>query len=127
MAIIKIAFIGITGMILSVMLKNIRGEYSAAIGLATTVLIFYYVVSKISYIVDGIEDFVEMSGISERYIGALIKMTGITYLTEIAGGICKDGGCQSIASQIEMFGRISIMGIGMSLVVTLMDTVILSL
>lgn len=127
MAVIKIAFIGITGMILSVTLKNIRGEYSVVIGLATTVLIFYFVVSKIGYIVDGIETFVRMSGINEKYIGALIKMTGITYLTEIAGGICKDGGCQSIASQIEMFGRISIMGIGMSLVITLMDTVILSL
>lgn len=127
MAVTKIAVIGITGMILSVMLKNIRAEYSVVIGLATSVLIFYFAVSKIGYLLDDIKAFIEMSGISEKYIGALIKMAGITYLTEIAGGICKDGGCQSIANQIEMFGRISIMGIGLGLVVTLMNTVILGL
>lgn len=127
MAVTKIAVIGITGMILSVMLKNIRAEYSVVIGLATAVLIFYFAVSKIGYLIDDIKAFIEMSGINEKYVGALIKMAGITYLTEIAGGICKDGGCQSIANQIEMFGRISIMGIGLSLVVTLMNTVILGL
>jgi stage III sporulation protein AD len=127
MAVIKIAVIGMSGMVLSVMLKNVRAEYAVLIGLATTVVLFYFILTRLGLILDDVSELMELIGVDERYFGILVKMTGITYLTEMAAGICRDGGCQSIATQIEMFGKLSIMGIGMSVIVMLMNTILTGL
>lgn len=124
MFVIKIAVLGIAGMILSVMLKNTRAEYAVFIGLGTTILIFFHILARMNLIVNELNEFIEVMGIEQKYLGVLVKMIGITYVMEIASGICKDGGCTSIAAQIEMFGRLSIMGIGMSVIVTLVDSIV---
>lgn len=123
LTVIKVAVIGMTGMILSVMLKNTKSEYSVLIGLATAVLLFFYIAARVNGIIDDIKSFEKIMGINQKYIMALLKMTGITYITEVAAGICRDGGASSSAAQIEMFGRLSIMGIGMSVIVTLVNTI----
>lgn len=127
LTVIKVAVIGITGMILSVMLKNTKSEYSVFIGLATAVLLFFYIAARINSIIDDIKNFEKILGINQKYIMALLKMTGITYITEVASGICRDGGASSSATQIEMFGRLSIMGVGMSVIVTLINTIMAGL
>lgn len=124
MGVIKVSIIGIVGMILSVVIKKTQGEYSVLIGLATTTLIFYFIISKLGFMIQDILSLMDISGINRSYIQILLKMTGITYITEIASGICKDGGHQAIATQIEIFGRISILGIGMGLITNLLNMVL---
>ena len=45
---------------------------------------------------------------------------GVTYLAEFAAAICKDAGYQTIAGQIEVFARLSILAIGMPILKALL-------
>ena len=52
-----------------------------------------------------------------------MKMIGITYLAEFSSGICKDAGYQTIAAQVEMFGKLTILVLSLPILLTLLKTI----
>ena len=59
--------------------------------------------------------------VDQRFFGTMMKMIGITYLAEFSSGICKDAGYQSIASQIEIFSKLTILAMGLPILQTLLE------
>ena len=57
------------------------------------------------------------------YISTLLKMLGITYVSEFSASICKDAGYQAIAGQIEIFGKLFVFVLSMPVLLALLDTV----
>ncbi len=57
------------------------------------------------------------------YLGTLIKMLGVTYIAEFSSSICKDAGYQTIAKQIEIFGKLAILVMSMPILLALLDTI----
>ena len=50
-------------------------------------------------------------------------MIGITYVAEFATGICKDAGYQTIANQIEIFTKLTILTFSMPVLEVLLLTI----
>lgn len=111
MEILRIALIGMGAMVLAVYCKGLKSEYSMFISLAACVVIMYYVVIKLTQIFELFTYLQSILPLDKEYLAVLIKMVGITYITEFSVNICKDGGHQAIASQIEIFGKISVLAI----------------
>ena len=57
------------------------------------------------------------------YLTALMKMVGITYVAEFSAGICRDAGFGALGSQIEIFGKLSILAVSMPILLALMETI----
>lgn len=123
MSIIKLSILAITGILLAVMFKNSKNEYSTYLAIGTAVILFFYVISKVGFIVDSINKVQSYISISKTYFEALIKMLGITYIAEFTSSICKDAGYNSVSGQIEIFGKISILAVSMPIIFSLMETV----
>ena len=123
MNIIKLAILAISGVLLATMFKNGKNEYSIYIALGTSVILFFYVISKVGIIVEAINKVQSYISISQTYIEALIKMVGITYVSELTSSICKDAGYNSVSGQIEIFGKISILAVSMPIILSLMETI----
>ena len=119
MEILRIALIGMGAMVLAVYCKGLKSEYSMFISLAACVVIMYYVVIKLTQIFELFTYLQSILPLDKEYLAVLIKMVGITYITEFSVNICKDGGHQAIASQIEIFGKISVLAISIKPVVYL--------
>ena len=58
-----------------------------------------------------------------KYFTLLFKVVGITWLCEFVAGICRDSGFSAIASQIELFGKIAILFVGMPVFLSLVETI----
>ena len=58
-----------------------------------------------------------------QYLETLLKMIGITYVSEFAAGICKDAGYGAIATQIDIFARLYIMVLSMPVLLARMQTI----
>ncbi len=122
MDIVKIAILGIVGSLLGIMLKGQKKEYELFVSLGVSLCIFYFLMSKLKLVVSVInrmQDYVELD---TSYIAILIKMIGITYVSEFSANLCKDAGYQSVAGQIEMFGKLSILVISMPVILVLLET-----
>lgn len=120
---LKIAVIGIVGVVTALFLKSVKPEYSVYIGLATGVIIFFYAVSKLETILAGIYQIQAYLPLDMVYIKSLIKIIGVTYLAEFTVGICKDAGFATIANQVEIFGKLAVLAFGMPIITALLGTI----
>lgn len=120
---ISAAVLGITAMLLAVQLKNMKSELGLYVALASTIILFSYGVDKLGVVLKMIDRLTGYLNIPAAYIGILVKMTGITYICEFASALCRDGGYQSIASQLETFGKLSILAVSAPVILSLFETI----
>lgn len=123
MDMLKIAIIGISGVLLALFLKQHKPEYSIYIMLITGIVIFFYGIAKLETILTGIYQIEARIPINMVYMKSLIKIVGVTYLAEFTGGICKDAGFSTIANQVEIFGKLAILAFGMPIITALLESV----
>ncbi len=122
MTVITIGIVGMTAVLLAVQMRSTKGEYGIYLVMAAGCFIFFYGVSKMETILDAMDRLQEMLRLNRVYLSTLMKMTGITYIAEFCSGICKDAGYGAIGSQIEIFGKLSILAVSMPIVLALMET-----
>ena len=123
MSMLQLGLIGIVGVLLALQLKLIKPEFSVYVGLAIGLLIFFGMTEKLAELVNAIHEILQMVDLSQSYLGLLFKMLGITYVAEFSSAICKDAGYQTIASQIEIFAKLTILTMSLPIVLALMRTI----
>ena len=123
MEVLKVVMLGMTGMLLGILLKGTRPEYSVYLSLAAGICIFSYMTGKLSYLFSSVLKIQEYLPVDAQYLETLLKMIGITYVSEFAAGICKDAGYGAIASQIDIFARLYIKVLSMPVLLALMETI----
>lgn len=121
--IVRVGFLGIAGVLLAVQFKSHKPEYGIYIGLSIGILIFWYAIRQVSAVIgqlDRIRGYLEGA---ESYLSILFKVIGITYICEFSAGICKDAGYQSVAGQIEVLGKLSVMIAGLPLLFAVIEQI----
>ena len=121
--IVKIAVLSITGAFLISQIKNLKPEYGQVLLMAMGVFLFFFAFSYLDVMKQMLETITEHITIKQTYLTILMKMTGIAYVCEFASNLCKDAGCQTIASQVEMIGKLSMLLLSMPIVTSLTDTI----
>lgn len=122
MTVVTIAVIGIVSVLMAVQFKSLKGEYGTYLVMAAGLVIFFYGVTKLDTILEIARQVQNYISINSVYLTALMKMIGITYIAEFASGICKDAGYGSIGTQIEIFGKLSILAVSMPILLALLET-----
>ena len=123
MDMIKIAMIGLAAALLAMQVKVGRPEYEIFITMAACLCIFFFLVTKLTIVIEAMNQIQGYIRLDSQYVAILLKMIGITYISEFASGICKDAGFHSIASQIDIFGKLSILLVSLPVLITLLETV----
>lgn len=123
MSVLTIGILGIAGALLAVELKGLKGEYGIYLVAAVGLVIFFYGVTKLKTVIETIRQVQSYIRLNRMYLEVLLKMIGITYIAEFSSGICKDAGYGSLGSQIEIFGKLSVLAVSMPILLALLDTV----
>ena len=104
----QIIAIALTGAVLSITVKQYKPELSIGIGIITGIIIFFSVAEGISEIFLDISEIMYKSGVSQGYLAAVLKVVGISYVTQFSAEVCRDSGQGAIASKLEIAGKIII-------------------
>lgn len=123
MSMMQIGILGVAGALLAIQLKQVKSEFAVYICVAIGILIFMSLAGHLRTIIDTVKELTKTINLEHGYITILLKMLGITYVAEFSSGICKDAGFQTIASQIEIFSKISILVLSMPILVALIQTI----
>ncbi len=123
MTILKIAVIGIVGVILAVQLKEYKSGFAVYLSLATGLIICAWTIGRMETVVALAEKIQSLVSMNKAYLTALMKMLGITYVSDFGAGLCKDAGHSVVAHQIEIFGKISILAVSMPILTALIETI----
>lgn len=120
---VKIGILGIAVVLLAMPFKNLKKEYSLCISMAGCILIFYYILKKMEQVIHTMEGIMAYLPIESGYFVILLKIIGITYITEFCSDICNDAGYSTVAGQIAMAGKLTVLGISMPIITTLLELI----
>lgn len=120
---IQVALIGIVGVLLALQIRSVKPDMAVFLGIATSLLILLLAVDKLAVVLDGIYTIQSYLSIHTSYIQALLKIIGITYVAEFAADICKDAGYGTLAGQIGIFSKLSILAVSMPVLIALLETI----
>ncbi len=124
MDILQIVCIGIIAVVLASTIKKQRPEIALQLSIATGLLIFVVVIVKLSAVIDFLQAFSKKANIDSTYINILLKIVGIAYIAEFGAEVCKDAGESSIASKIELAGKVTIVILAVPIISSLLDLVV---
>lgn len=120
---LTIGVIGIVTVLLAVQFKSIKPEYGIMISVIACIFIFIYSLTRISEIVEVVDKLSGMTSVSREYIKILLKITGITFISEIASDISKDCGYTAVANQIQIFGKLTVLVISLPVFTELISAI----
>lgn len=120
---LQIGIVGVAGTLLALQFKSGKSEYGIYISIALSIIVFVGILGHLETLIDTMRRIGDYINIDSVYISTLLKMLGITYVCEFASSICKDAGYQTIAGQIEIFGKLSVFVLSMPVLLALLDTV----
>lgn len=123
MEIIKISALGLAGVMLALQFKSTRPEYGLYLGAAVCLIIFSVSLEGILSIMNKIRDLEKYLAGSEGYLGFLFKAVGITYTCEFCASICRDAGYGAVAGQIEIFGKLSVLLMGIPVLTAVIENI----
>ena len=115
---IKACGIVLCALIVCVIFKRIKEEYSLLIRIVVAASVFTVSISVLYPVLTYISDISEKTPI-KAYIPTLFKALGIAFSVQITADICKDAGEGSLAEKITLFGRAEILIISLPLVKSL--------
>ena len=122
MTILAIGAAGIAAVLLALWLKGVRAEYAVYLVMAAEILFMLSAAGRLEVILDAMERMRGYIRVDSAYLGTLLKMIGITYVAEFASGICRDAGYGALGNQIQILGKLSVLGVSMPVFLALFET-----
>lgn len=123
MIFLKLIIAVFVGVILAINLKGISSPLSLYLSIAVSILVFTYILDRLSVVVDFLNNVMDGIGLESGYLSILIKVVGISYICEFTSNICKEAGFLAVAGQVEISGKITMMIISMPVLFAIVDTI----
>lgn len=125
MEIVKVVGIGFLTLIISIVLKEYKKEYSIYASIIGGVILLTMSFGTINEIVGFLTRISEKTSYNNSsFISLLLKITGIAVLVEYGTSICKDSGETAIASKIDFAGKIIIISMSIPVISLALDTLL---
>ena len=113
---VKIIGIGLVTLIFSIILKEYKKDFAIYVILIGSFFILYFSLDILKNIISFIRDISSKTEIDNGFIILLLKITGISILSEFAVSICKDCGETAIASKIDLGGKIIVISLSIPVI-----------
>ena len=104
MDILRIAVLGIAGVLLALLLQKEKSEYSMFISMAVCICIFIYILGKVETVINFAKKMQTFVAVDQTYI-------------------CKDAGYAAVGNQIELFAKLSILVLSIPVLTVFLETV----
>lgn len=123
MTVIQAGIIGVIGAILAVQLKSGKAEYGIFVSIGVSIVLFGLIVDRLGIFISTVEQISAYIDLDAGYLATMLKMIGITYIAQFSSDICGDAGYQTVAGQIEIFAKLTILALGMPVLLALLETI----
>ncbi|WWR14871.1 SpoIIIAC/SpoIIIAD family protein [Lachnospiraceae bacterium JLR.KK008] len=123
MEVVKIALLGVIGVLFAVFFRTVKAEYGVYIGVLAALLIFWYTVRSLALFMEEMQVLQEFIRQDRGFFVILLKIVGITYICEFCAGICKDAGYGAVGGQIEIFGKVMVLLTGLPILLSVIQTI----
>lgn len=108
MSITAIAAAGVLISVIILTVKEARSDMGYIVSVAATVIFAIVTIPYITEIISSVREFARLGKTGENFMIPILKITGISYISQIAVDLCRDCGESSIAARVEAAGKLAI-------------------
>ena len=123
MSMVQVVWIGLCGTVLALTLKKQSPELALLVGLAAGALIVWRLLDTLGQVVTTFRVMAEQAGVSSAYVAGVLKVIGISYMAEFGAQVCADAGQSSLASKVELAGKVMILAVAAPILLELVQTI----
>jgi len=127
MNIMQIVAIGLTAAVLALVVRQQRPDIAMMISLAAGTILFLMILGNLKSVVTVVNQLSRKASLDTIYLSTVLKVIGISYIAEFGAQICRDAGESSIASKIELGGKVLIMMLAVPILSALLETILKAL
>ncbi|WP_440895825.1 stage III sporulation protein AD [Amphibacillus sp. Q70] len=124
MPIAQIILIGLIATLLITLLKPYQPTIAFVLLILTTVFLFYFILVPLGEMIALLRSLGDRFRLEFTYLDTVFQIIGIAYLTELGAQLTKDAGLNSIATKIELIGKISILFVSVPVLMAVIETII---
>lgn len=124
MDIVKVIGVAFVSIIVISMIKSQKPEFATYASLIGGAIILFMIIGELAPIIKMLQGLSDKLGVSSKFLGILLKITGIAYLTEFGSNVCKDAGEVAISSKVELAGKVLIISLSIPILLTLIETLL---
>jgi stage III sporulation protein AD len=118
----RMFLIAAVGSVTALFFRAERREFSVIVGVVTAVLLLLLGIDAFTGVGKTFEKLCASYGVSSTVLSAVLKILGLSYLTDFGVGISRDAGQSAIASNLELCGRIMILSCVLPSAIALLET-----
>lgn len=123
MSFMGLAIVAVAAALMALNFKSFKSEYGIFISIGICIVAMGMVLSKLEYLIDIVETIRSYIGLDNVYIVTVLKIVGISYIAEFASDVCKDCGYSSMANQVQVVGKLTVLCISMPILLALLETI----
>lgn len=110
-------------LLLAVFLKSQNNMFALLVTLGGAVLIFLISSDAAFNVFDALSDIEDSAGYTGTYVTMMLKVLGISIVTQVVCDICRDNGESALASQTEIASKIMVLAMLLPLFQTVIQIV----
>lgn len=110
-------------LLLAVFLKSQNKMFALLVTLGGAVLIFVISYDAAFNVFDALSDIEDSAGYTGTYVTMMLKVLGISIVTQVVCDICSDNGESALASQTEIASKIMVLAMLLPLFQTVIQIV----
>lgn len=120
---LKILGVGFATIIINVLLKQYKPEFSVLSNVCGGLLIYLIVMSEGQKIIEEFVGVLSLSNIKLDVVSPILKVLGIGYITEFTSDIAEDAGNKSVSNKVVLGGKIAICVSALPVIKELINTI----
>ena len=109
---------------MALVLRKLRPEAASVLVIAAGALAMMTLLPQLGQIVSGVTTLAKAGGVQEGYMSQLLKVGGISLLTDFAAQTCRDAEEPGLAMKVELAGRVMLIALALPVMEALLTQII---
>lgn len=124
MLIVKIVGIAYITLFIILLFRNSKSELNTLLTLTAGALILLIMIEPLKEIIDFLRQIADKANIDTVYIGIVLKILAIAYIASFSSALCKDANADSLATQIDLSGKIMILVLAIPILMAVLNSIL---
>lgn len=120
----QIVGLGLIATFLILVLKEQKPVFAFLLATFVGVIIFLSLIGKIADVLHVLQNLANRARVNTFFLETVLKIIGIAYIAEFGAQVTRDAGQGSIASKIELAGKILILVMAIPVITVIIETVV---
>lgn len=124
MEIIKVVAFAFVALFIVLLFKDKRDDIAVYISIVSGVMIFLFMITKITAILQFIQQLAAKANINFIYLTTVFKVLAIAYLASFCSEICRDAGQGNLGAKVEFAGKILILVLAIPILMAVLQSIL---